>query len=146
MNRHFTVSEAERVLPAVEDSIREAIRLKAEYEDSRNRLNAYLKRVAQLGGVVVDRDAVVSAKTRLEESAASLQAALEAIHQYGCEVKDLDIGLLDFRSYYRGEEVYLCWKLGERGISWWHGLEEGFRGRRPIDEEFLKNHCGDRSH
>jgi hypothetical protein len=59
-------------------------------------------------------------------------------------VKDLDIGLIDFRCYYHGEEVYLCWKLGEPGIAWWHGLEEGYRGRRPIDEEFLKHHRGER--
>jgi hypothetical protein len=69
-----------------------------------------------------------------------LKNAVERILAHGCEVKDLDIGLIDFRTFYHGEEVYLCWKLGEVGITYWHGLSEGFRGRRMIDEEFLENH------
>jgi hypothetical protein len=144
MARYFTVAEAERLLPAVERAIREAIRLKTDYQDAEVRLNTYLQRLAQLGGVVADRDAVTALKTRRDESAAALRGAIENIHEYGCEVKDLDIGLIDFRCYYRNEEVYLCWKLGEHGITWWHGLQDGFRGRRPIDEEFLKHHRGER--
>jgi hypothetical protein len=60
-------------------------------------------------------------------------------------VKDLDIGLVDFPTTFNGVEVYLCWKLGEPGIEFWHGVEEGFRGRKPIDREFLENHRGDRA-
>ncbi len=145
MTRHFTVAEAERLLPAVERAIREAIRLKADYHEAEGQLNAFLQRLSQLGGVVVDREAVMALKDRREQSAAALQAAVSEIHEYGCEVKDLDIGLIDFRTYYRGQEVYLCWKLGENGIAWWHGLEDGFRGRQPIDDDFLSHHQGERA-
>lgn len=62
----------------------------------------------------------------------------------GCEIKDLNSGVLDFRTLYKGEEVYLCWELGESGISHWHGLQEGFAGRKPVDEEFRRNHRGRR--
>ncbi len=55
-------------------------------------------------------------------------------------MKDLDIGLVDFPTLFQGEEVYLCWKLGEAGIRFWHGIDEGFRGRKPIDAEFLEHH------
>ena len=58
-------------------------------------------------------------------------------------VKDLDVGLIDFPTLYRGEEVYLCWKLGETGIQYWHGIDEGFRGRKKIDRDFLDNHKGE---
>ena len=59
------------------------------------------------------------------------------MQEIGCLIKDLDIGLIDFPTTYRGEEVYLCWKLGEPGIEYWHGVDEGFRGRKPIDQDFL---------
>ena len=71
------------------------------------------------------------------------QGILPFIQENGVVVKDLDIGLIDFPTLFRGEEVYLCWKLGETGIRFWHGLDEGFRGRKPIDEEFLANHRGE---
>ena len=57
----------------------------------------------------------------------------------GAQIKDLDIGLIDFLTMYRGREVLLCWKLGEEGIGYWHGTEEGFRGRKPIDDEFREH-------
>ena len=82
-------------------------------------------------------------KRRRDSSAAGLKETLEKIQEYGCVVKDLDIGLLDFPTLYRGEEVYLCWKLGEKGIGYWHGVHEGFRGRKAIDSEFLANHRGE---
>jgi hypothetical protein len=52
---------------------------------------------------------------------------------------------VDFPTLFRGVEVYLCWKLGESGIEFWHGVDEGFRGRKPIDQDFLDHHEGDRS-
>jgi hypothetical protein len=64
----------------------------------------------------------------------------------GVLVKDLDIGLIDFLTRYHGREVCLCWKLGEDRIAFWHGMEEGFRGRKAIDQEFVRNHRGDGPH
>ena len=61
----------------------------------------------------------------------------------GVEVKDLEVGLIDFPTLFRGEEVLLCWRFGEERIEQWHGLTEGFRGKRPIDEEFLAGRCGE---
>ena len=57
---------------------------------------------------------------------------MEQVQSFGCLIKDLDVGLIDFPTLYRGEEVYLCWKLGEDGIEFWHGVSEGFRGRKKI--------------
>ena len=56
------------------------------------------------------------------------------------DIKDLEIGLIDFPTLFRGQEVYLCWKLGEDKIRFWHGIHEGFRGRKAIDQDFLDNH------
>jgi hypothetical protein len=76
-----------------------------------------------------------TAKTRLERNRleGSIQGALENIHSTGCIVKDLNAGLLDFPSRLNNEEVYLCWRLGEDRIRFYHRQDEGFAGRKPID-------------
>ena len=87
-------------------------------------------------------------KTRNRRDAArpKLRAAIEKFQESGCLVKDLEKGLVDFPTLFRGEEVYLCWKLGEAYIEFWHGTHEGFRGRKAIDQDFLDHHRGDRAH
>jgi hypothetical protein len=79
-------------------------------------------------------------RTRQDASARALKTAMDGIEEAGAQVKDLDIGLIDFMTLYRGEEVCLCWRMGEDEIRFWHGAQEGFRGRKPIDDEFLKHH------
>lgn len=138
--RYFTVREAEAVLPDVEQAIRAALELKQFYVEAENVLQEEASRIQMSGGAMVNSARLAAEKSRRDTCATQLRDSIERIHSFGCEVKDLDIGLLDFRTFYRGREVYLCWKLGEQGITWWHGLEEGFRGRRPIDEDFLANH------
>ena len=95
------------------------------------------------GGVVVDRAAVLQNRAQRDRHGEALKTAIEKIQEYGCVIKDLDIGLVDFPTLFRGQEVYLCWKMGESGIGYWHGVEEGFAGRKPIDRDFLDNHQGD---
>ena len=98
-----------------------------------------------MGGARINREEVIDLRGRYEALASLLREGIEKIQSFGCQVKDLDIGLIDFPTMYKGEEVLLCWKLGERGITWWHGLEEGFGGRKPIDGEFIAGHRGDKT-
>jgi hypothetical protein len=65
-------------------------------------------------------------------SATALARALEAVQELGVIVKDLDTGLVDFPSTRDGEDVLLCWRLGEDEVAFWHGYDDGFAGRRPI--------------
>jgi len=141
--RFFTLQQAEQLLPQVESVIREAIALKSEYQQAESDCQEFRRRVMMLGGVLVDYAKLLDRNRRRDSSAQHLQAAIERIHEYGCVVKDLDIGLIDFPTLFNGQEVYLCWKLGESGIQFWHGVEEGFRGRKAIDREFLEHHQGD---
>lgn len=143
MARFFTLDQAERLLPRVEASVREALFLKAEFQESDSTLRQAARAIILSGGMNVDRDHMLQVRQRRDTAASQLQAALERIQEYGCLVKDLDIGLLDFPTLYHGREVYLCWRLGEQHIEFWHGVEEGFRGRKPIDREFLMNHTAD---
>ena len=91
----------------------------------------------------VDRERAIESRAKRDAAAARLRDAVERVHEFGCLVKDLDIGLIDFPTLFRGEEVYLCWKLGEPGIAFWHGVDEGFPGRKAIDRDFLDHHEGD---
>jgi len=143
MPRKFTLQEAEALLPELERTIRRAVAIKAEYIEAESKLTSVTRRIAMSGGALVNREEMVSIKSRRDEGAARLKEAIEKVHEFGCEIKDLDIGLVDFPTGYRGEVVCLCWKLGETAIRYWHRIEEGFRGRKRIDQEFIENHKGD---
>ena len=143
MPRYFTVKQAEALLPEVGENIRKAVHLKRENEKAEQELNALLHRVSMAGGMILDRQSLLGMRARRDATAMRLNEILEEVQETGCQVKDLDMGLLDFPTLFRGEEVLLCWRLGETSIEYWHGTNEGFRGRRPIDQEFLDNHRGD---
>jgi|SRR5579872_6314308 len=143
MPRYFTLRECETLLPEVERALREAVAHRAEYQKADAELDTSVKHIRVSGGARVNRGAYLAARARRDTSAAGLKQALEEIEHTGAIVKDLEIGLIDFLSRYRGREVCLCWKLGEDRIRFWHGTDEGFKGRKPIDEDFLRGHCGE---
>ena len=145
MPKRFTLTEAERLLPEIEKIIREAVSLKAQYQEGAEALESFSQRVAMQGGMSVDRDAVLRQRAQRDRHGERLKAAVEQIQDRGCVIKDLDTGLIDFPTLFHGREVYLCWKMGESGIHHWHGVDEGFAGRKPIDRDFLENHTGDLS-
>jgi hypothetical protein len=120
--------------------------VKSEYEEAEAAVQALVQRITLMGGVLPDSRAAAQQKARRERGAQRLKAVLDSIHELGCLIKDLDTGLVDFPTLFRGREVYLCWKLGEPRIAFWHGVEEGFAGRKPIDQDFLDNHQGDPIH
>lgn len=144
MARYFSLADAEDLLPQIEPALRDAIALKAEFLEARSEFEGAIYRVTILGGSVVDRERFLTQRSRRDTSAAALKDKIEEIHNRGCVIKDLDMGLIDFPALFRGQEVYLCWKLGENRISFWHGVEEGFRGRKTIDQDFLDNLAGGR--
>lgn len=146
MPRYFTLTEAEKLLPRVESEMRGALDLFARHAEAESQLQEALRRIAMLGGSLVNRDQVAELRQQRDAAAFELNGAVEKIHSYGCQVKDLKTGLVDFPTLYRGIEVLLCWRFGESGIEYWHGLEDGFRGRKKIDAEFLENHRGDPVH
>ena len=144
MPRFFTLHQAEQLLPQVESAIRDAIARKAEYQEAESDWQGFQRRVMMLGGMQVDHEQLLEFKNRRDSAVANLKEAIGKIQEIGCLVKDLDIGLIDFPTLLHGQEVYLCWKLGESAIQFWHGVQEGFRGRKPIDQEFVEHHRGER--
>ena len=145
MPRRFSLTEAESLLPEIETILREAVSLKSQYQEAEQAIAAFAQRVAMQGGVVVDRGSVLRSRAQRDGLGVRLKEAMERLEQYGCVIKDLDIGLVDFPTLFHGQEVYLCWRMGEIGIRYWHGVDEGFAGRKQIDSDFLENHEGDRA-
>ncbi len=143
MPRYFTLDQARACLRTVGENLRTAIRLKQEHENAQSDLGAMQQKITMMGGMVLDRERFVGHRARLDATAMRLKEIIDEMSEMGVQIKDLDIGLIDFPTLYRGEEVLLCWKLGEGDIEYWHSLSDGFRGRRPIDSDFLENHRGD---
>jgi hypothetical protein len=142
--RYFRLEEAERLLPEVEEHLRDALFQKAEYERVDKQIEAMLDHVRMAGGARVDSSRHQELKTQRDAVVRKLQSAMTGIEESGALLKDLDIGLLDFMARYQGRDVCLCWKLGEgTTIDHWHAAEEGFRGRKPIDDDFRANHTGE---
>jgi hypothetical protein len=132
-SKSFSLQEAERLRAQVEPILIEAIESRRKLAELDEQLGTLAERIQRAGGLLVSYEK--TARTRIERNRleASIRAALEQIHSTGCIVKDLEVGLLDFPSRIQGEDVYLCWRLGEDRIRFYHRQDEGFSGRKPID-------------
>jgi hypothetical protein len=140
VERFFTREQANALIEVVEPMIHDGIALKVEYATAEGELRDVSRQIVMAGGSQVDQSRVLAIRERRDDAAVRLKAVLEAIQETGCQVKDLDVGLVDFPTLYRGTTVLLCWRLGEPRVEWWHGVDEGYPGRKPIDAEFLAEH------
>ncbi len=136
MSRHFTLQEAEELLPRIEQLIRTAVEAHSEAAGHEGALERVTSRITYMGGVEIDPADYAQRKLLKRSAEVALQQAAEEIHAAGVLIKDIEIGLIDFPALLGGREVLLCWKLGEPRIDHWHGVEEGFTGRKPITSEF----------
>jgi hypothetical protein len=137
-DRSFTFDEAQRLLPVLESLLRTAIDGKKLIEAVDAEFQELAHHVFLSGGLLVNIVQVARRKAEREKTIHRVKDALAEIDSTGVQVKDLDIGLLDFPCEVEGRTVLLCWKLGETGITHWHGTDEGFAGRNPIDEKIAK--------
>lgn len=135
MSRFFNLHEAEQLIPAIEGLLTTAIQSKKAMESVDTELNALGQRITFAGGITVDYERIARIKIQKDSSADELRSALEQIEASGCLIKDLDTGLIDFPCRIGEREIYLCWKLGETSIGFWHNTDEGFAGRKPIDKD-----------
>jgi hypothetical protein len=133
--RLFTLTEAERTRQELEPVLIEAIEVRRKLAPVDDELNGITARIQWSGGMVVPYEHAAKLRYQRDELAASLRSAIETIQATGCVLKDLDVGLLDFPAIIDDEEVFLCWRLGEERIRFWHKQDEGFAGRRPLAPE-----------
>ncbi|MBF6591435.1 MAG: DUF2203 domain-containing protein [Ktedonobacterales bacterium] len=132
MPTYFTRAEAEALLPQLEPLLRDLQSLHTRHGVLEERLLASQKKILGNGHGQHENTSAL----RKDLSGVETQAA-ERLHQVaelGALVKDIETGLVDFLARRQGREIYLCWRLGEPRIAWWHDIEAGVAGRQPLDE------------
>jgi hypothetical protein len=138
-DRTFTLDEAQSLLPILESLLRTAIQSKLLIDEADAEMQALHHRMFLNGGMFLDIVPLARRKAERTKAEQRLKDALAEIDSTGVQVKDLSIGLLDFPCEVEGQVILLCWKLGEKAITHWHGVQEGFAGRKPIDERIARS-------
>ena len=133
-DRTFTLTEARSLLPILESLLKQAIQSKKLIEEVDSELQETAHRVFLNGGTLLNIVHLARRKAEREKAIRRIKDAVAEIDATGVQVKDLDVGLLDFPCKVEGQTILLCWKLGEATITHWHGLTEGFVGRKPVDD------------
>ena len=137
--RTFSLQEAQAMLPVLESLLRASMEAKQTIEQIEAELQTVQERVFLNGGTMLDIKRWSRRRAERDKALQKAKDALAEINAIGVQVKDLDQGLLDFPCKVEsGEIVLLCWKLGESTITHWHGMEEGYAGRKPIDDRIAR--------
>ena len=123
---YFTLAEANAALDIIRPLIKEILRIRDEILAKQPEVWPAIERSAGNGG-----NATLS---RIADDFGKLDDLVHKVLDTGVQVKDINTGLLDFPAWREDHEVYLCWKYGEEQIGYWHEIDAGFAGRRPIDE------------
>ena len=129
--RHFTPEEANELLAEVRPVAEELVARRRELAVTTARRARLVARIAGNGGDF-DPQEPRALEEELEREATAIVRCVERLEGLGVLVKDLDRGLVDFPALRGGEEVLLCWQVGEEQVAHWHGLDEGFAGRKPL--------------
>lgn len=131
--RLFTLTEAEHARRELEPFLLEAMDCRKRLAGLETDLSAVSARIMMMGGVIVPYEKLATLRMEHQQLAETMKSALNRILETGCLIKDLETGLLDFPARINDEEVYLCWRLGEDRIRFYHRQDEGFAGRKPLD-------------
>ena len=133
MQKTFNLDEANALLPILDALLKRAMDAKSRIEEIDRKLQVLTQKVFLMGGMLIDIPRFTAKKVEREQMLQQIRDSVAEISASGVQVKDLDLGLLDFPCSVGGDTVLLCWKYGEpHRIEHWHGLEEGFAGRKPI--------------
>jgi hypothetical protein len=127
----FTPAEANAALGEVRPLVERMVEAKRGLDEAQERRDELGVRISGNGGGIPPVE-LAEANAEVERSGGELAGIVDEIQALGVLVKDLDMGLVDFPSVRDGEEVLLCWRLGEDEVAFWHGLEDGYAGRQPL--------------
>jgi hypothetical protein len=126
MFSHFTLDQANKILPSIIEKFKNIITMKNEVLRIQSDLETNPKYMANFKEYIIKKQELNTAITNFYRS-------IEELESTGVSIKSIDQGLLDFPSLMFNEEIWLCWKEGETEIKFWHGKDEGFNGRKPIE-------------
>lgn len=119
--RLYTVQEANELLPFLAPTL---VELREKFEEAA-RIRNKMATASRSNGWSNARDEWTSKLARVDE-------LMDRINEWGIQLRDITTGLVDFPGMRADEEIWLCWRLGEPEVAYWHGRSEGFGGRRPL--------------
>lgn len=128
--RRFTLEAAIGLIPRLSQLLPQLQNKKRALDTLKEKLMAFAQKM-EGNGHLLEKE-MNETRQEMEMAAHALNSLIEKVQDLGCEMKDIDMGLIDFRSEQWGREVYLCWRLGEETIGWWHELEAGYASRQPL--------------
>ncbi|MBI4161455.1 MAG: DUF2203 domain-containing protein [Acidobacteria bacterium] len=128
VQKAFSLEEANGMLPSLQAKVQRIVRTHRELKSFHEAHRAWFDGVRKAGNALVPPGYF--------RGLLRLQAILDEVGELGCMVKDPATGLIDIPAVREGRTVFLCWRLGEERIGWWHEIDGGFAGRRPVDAEF----------
>jgi hypothetical protein len=120
----FTLEEANAYIPQLEELLAEMQSVREKIVANAHALEAVMARAPNNGGSRAASEYMLLLQR--------FNVAHTMLTEIGCELKDLNLGLVDFPSYRNGTLVYLCWKRGESSIEFWHNIDAGFAARQPL--------------
>jgi len=123
---HFTLKEANAILPSVIEKFKHIVNIKSEVGRIQSEMETDPKYMTNFKDYVYKKQELNLAITDFYKS-------IEELESMGVMIKSVEQGLLDFPSLRFNEEIWLCWKEGETEIKFWHGKDEGFNGRKPVE-------------
>jgi hypothetical protein len=130
-SRHFTPEEANALLPEVRPLAERLVERAAELDRAEAGHARLLARIGGNGGNLPPSE-LAEATEAVAAAEAAVARCVRRLHGLGVQVKDPRSGLVDFPALHEGREVLLCWRAGEESVAYWHGLEEGFAGRKAL--------------
>ena len=119
--RRFTLTQANSTLPLVRRIVGDIVKTHG----------LVLRLQAEMERAPGAREQAAT-QSRLDESVTKLEDYIDELSEVGCELKDYQVGLIDFVGRHQSRDVYLCWKLGEDKIGYWHEINAGYAGRQPV--------------
>ena len=130
----FSVEETTQLLPRIIPLVQQLQGLQRSVINTNTQLDEAVHKLSAGNGYPIQeiRKQIAELTKHQLHLIEAFQSALQQLEELGCILKDLNQGLVDLYSYREGELVFLCWRLGEERIQYWHRLEDGFAGRQPL--------------
>ena len=127
--RYFSLDQANRAILDVAPLLARLREVQGSALQTKERLDLLWQRL-ETGEPVLDE--IATLQQRLDADSQEFGSIVGGLEEIGCLLRDVEVGLVDFPAHTGSSEIYLCWKLGEDVIHYWHGLDEGYAGRKPL--------------
>ncbi len=138
-NKYFTAEEANNALPYVRRIVEDIV---TEYDQWRDCIYRYEVLATTSKSEEGETEEQVELREEVDQIAQRINKLIDELSNVGCVFKGFEGGLVDFYGRSNGRDICLCWKLGEPDVGHWHEVDDGFKGRKPLAPEVVKEVSG----